>query len=111
MVGSSMQALSRRDANAFVKAVKRYGLPSRLPQIAVEVGPVMEHAPQNARLSLWHSLMNGCREAVRVAEIQGEDAKVRDVFQNLNHRLKCQASTSFNVRTYQNSIQRYKIPQ
>lgn len=42
-------SLNRKDATAFIKAVKRYGLEIRLPQIAAEVGPVMEEAPEAAK--------------------------------------------------------------
>ena len=42
-------ALNRKDATAFIRAVKRYGLEIRLPQIAAEIGPVMEEAPEEAR--------------------------------------------------------------
>ena len=42
-------SLNRKDATAFIKAVKRYGLEARLPQIAAEVGPVMEEAPEEAK--------------------------------------------------------------
>jgi len=42
-------SLNRKDATAFIKAVKRYGLEARLQQIAAEVGPVMEDAPEDAK--------------------------------------------------------------
>ena len=42
-------SLNRKDATAFIRAVKRYGLEIRLPQIAMEIGPVMEEAPEDAR--------------------------------------------------------------
>ena len=47
-------SLNRKDATAFIRAVKRYGLEIRLPQIAAEIGPVMEEAPEDAR---WGSLL------------------------------------------------------
>jgi hypothetical protein len=42
-------SLNRKDATAFIKAVKRYGLEARLAKIAAEVGPVMEEAPEEAK--------------------------------------------------------------
>ncbi len=45
-------SLNRKDATAFLRAVKRYGLEVRLPQIAAEVGTVMEEAPEDAKYAL-----------------------------------------------------------
>ena len=45
-------SLNRKDATAFIRAVKRYGLEARLPQIAAEVGPVMGEAPEDAMCAL-----------------------------------------------------------
>ena len=47
---------NRKDATAFIRAVKRYGLEARLPQIAAEVGPVMEEAPEDAKCALCNLL-------------------------------------------------------
>jgi chromodomain-helicase-DNA-binding protein 1 len=43
------RALNRKDAVAFVRAVKRYGLESRLPDVAAEVGPSLLQAPEPAQ--------------------------------------------------------------
>ena len=43
------RALSRRDAGAYVRAVKRYGLEQRLPEIAADVGASLEAAPEAAQ--------------------------------------------------------------
>jgi chromodomain-helicase-DNA-binding protein 1 len=43
------KGLSRKDATAYVRAVKRYGLEQRLPEIAAEVGPSLEAAPDSAQ--------------------------------------------------------------
>lgn len=72
------RSLSRRDAAAFVRAVRRYGRPERLADVAAEVGRSLEEAGPGPRLSLWYSLMDGCRLAVqKTTEEQSEDAKVR----------------------------------
>lgn len=42
------RTLSKRDAAAWVRAVRRYGLEARLPDIAREVGPALEGASQSA---------------------------------------------------------------
>lgn len=43
------KALNRREAGAFVRGVKQYGLESRLPEIAAEVGPTLDSAPPAAQ--------------------------------------------------------------
>ncbi len=71
------RSLSRRDAAAFVRAVRRYGRSERLADVASEVGRSLEEASPGQRLSLWHTLMDGCKAAVqRTTEEQKEDAKV-----------------------------------
>ncbi|KAJ7558758.1 hypothetical protein O6H91_04G054500 [Diphasiastrum complanatum] len=64
--------LSRRDANAFVKAVKKYGDKSRIGMIAMDVGGIVEDAASGAQLQLWDALVKGCKEAVKKA---GSDTK------------------------------------
>jgi hypothetical protein len=71
---TSVRTISRRDAAAFVRAARRYGRASRLADIAAEVGPALEEATPRQLLSLWHSLVDGCKAAV---EETPEDAKVR----------------------------------
>lgn len=43
------KALNRREAGAFVRGVKQYGLESRLLEIAAEVGPTLDSAPPAAQ--------------------------------------------------------------
>ncbi|KIY92937.1 chromodomain-helicase-DNA-binding protein 1 [Monoraphidium neglectum] len=71
---ANVRTISRRDAAAFVRAVRRYGLPQRLPAIAAEVGPALEDAPPRQRLSLWRSLVDGCRTAVDETPEDAKDA-------------------------------------
>ena len=40
---------SRRDANLFLRGVKRFGTIDRLPDIAAEIGPSFDHIPDAAR--------------------------------------------------------------
>lgn len=68
------RTLSRRDAAAFVRGVRRYGRVDRLADIASEVGRALEEATPGQRISLWAALMDGCKAAV--AAEQAEDAKV-----------------------------------
>jgi len=42
------RTLSKRDAAVWVRAVRRFGLEARLPEIAREVGPALEGAPHSA---------------------------------------------------------------
>lgn len=70
---TNVRTISRRDANAFVRGVRRYGQPSRMSDIAAEVGPALQEAPAPHQMSLWHSLVDGCKKAVAMT---AEDAKV-----------------------------------
>ena len=66
------QTLGKRDAQAFVRAVKRFGRKSRLGDIAATTGLVLEEASEGARKALWHALVRGCETAIQGAS----DAKV-----------------------------------
>lgn len=59
------RTLSRRDATAFVRAVKRHGLASKLDVIANE-GNVSALKSGNSKTAnaLWHGLLRGCEKAV-----------------------------------------------
>ena len=50
--------LSRRDAGAFLRGVKRYGRPERLADIAEEAGASMAALPMAALQALWHGLIS-----------------------------------------------------
>lgn len=69
------RTLSRRDANAFVRGVRRYGLVTRLGEVCSETGKAVEELGKGARIALWQALVGGCKAAVEAT--QGEDAKVR----------------------------------
>ena len=49
--------LSRRDAGAFLKGMKRYGRPERLADIAQEAGPSLAPLPMAALHALWRGLI------------------------------------------------------
>jgi chromodomain-helicase-DNA-binding protein 1 len=72
------RSLSRKDATAFVRAARRYGLKARLPAIAAEVGGAVEEAAPQQQLSLWRALADGCRRAVELGQTaeQMHDVKV-----------------------------------
>ena len=71
----TIATLSRRDANAFVRAVKRFGLLSHVTEICAETGSkVVEEMGLGQKRALFHTLLDGCRRAVDMA---GEDPKVR----------------------------------
>jgi chromodomain-helicase-DNA-binding protein 1 len=79
-VPAAPRSLSRRDATAFVRAVRRFGLKSKLPAIVSEVGGVLEEAGLPQQLSLWRALVGGCRRALDLAaqaDQQPEPGKVR----------------------------------
>jgi chromodomain-helicase-DNA-binding protein 1 len=59
------RTLSRRDATAFVRAVKRHGLASKLDVMANEGGVAALKSGNSKTLSaLWHGLLRGCEKAV-----------------------------------------------
>jgi chromodomain-helicase-DNA-binding protein 1 len=72
------RSLSRKDATAFVRAARRYGLKARLPAIAAEVGGAVEEAGPQQQLSLWRALVDGCRRALEMGQVaeQMHEAKV-----------------------------------
>ena len=52
--------LSRKDATAFVRAVKRWGRADRIAAICDESGAVLPALDQGPQLALWHGLLRGC---------------------------------------------------
>eukprot|EP00898_Chlorokybus_atmophyticus_P008817 jgi/Chlat1/8937/Chrsp94S08325 len=64
--------LSKRDAAAFIKAVRKWGEQSRLDAIAAETSQELDEAPPAERVELYRSLVNACEQALQQA---GEDAK------------------------------------
>ncbi|EIE23598.1 hypothetical protein COCSUDRAFT_47361 [Coccomyxa subellipsoidea C-169] len=76
------RALNRREATAFVRGVKQYGLEARLPEIAAEVGPTLDNAPPAAQRALWAGFVRACERVERDAAMAGEDpnAAVLDWF-------------------------------
>jgi hypothetical protein len=74
------RSLSRKDATAFVRAARRYGLKARLPAIAAEIGGAVEEAGPQQQLSLWRALVEGCRRALELGQVaeQMHEAKVSD---------------------------------
>ncbi|CAI9761615.1 unnamed protein product [Fraxinus pennsylvanica] len=62
--GWSYGNLPKRDATHFIRAVKKFGIDSKISLIAVEVGGIVEAAPTEAQIELYDALIDGCREAV-----------------------------------------------
>ncbi|CAI5961726.1 unnamed protein product [Closterium sp. NIES-64] len=71
--GAKVRRLSKRDANAFVKAVRRYGGAERVAQMTAEAGGAMEAASEAERRSLHSLLMQACKDTVRAAAAAEED--------------------------------------
>ncbi|GMH36548.1 hypothetical protein BSKO_04416 [Bryopsis sp. KO-2023] len=66
---SNRSALGKKDALAFVKACRRFGMKERLPDIVREVGPPVANATAQSQNLLWDSLIHGCESAVEGAEV------------------------------------------
>ena len=59
------RTLSKKDANAFYRAVKRHGLLSKLDVISAEAGlTAVGQSNSKAMKALWHGLVRGCEAVV-----------------------------------------------
>lgn len=72
MPESGELSLSKKDATAFLRAVKKYGTESKMDAVAAEVGPALEDAPDSARTALYNALINGCTEVLQKAALHPE---------------------------------------
>lgn len=102
MQGRSItKRLSKKDANNFLKAIKRFGRIERMADIAQEVGPALQDQPASARYlgvpedssqvcaavawplsaagfhryALWWGLIHGCEKVERLAAEKKADPK------------------------------------
>ncbi|XP_024375943.1 protein CHROMATIN REMODELING 5 isoform X2 [Physcomitrium patens] len=64
--------LTKKEANLFIKAVKRFGDSSRMKLIAKEAGEPVSETSTSLQSELWDVLVNGCKDALRRA---GADSK------------------------------------
>lgn len=72
--------LSRRDASAFLRGMRRFARVDRLDKICSDAGPTIATAPAEARYALYYSVYTACTAALAAAESQGlepKDAQVR----------------------------------
>lgn len=63
--GWSYGNLPKRDASRFSRAVLKFGNPSQIGSIVMEVGGTIEAASTEAQIELFDALIDGCREAVK----------------------------------------------
>ena len=54
--------LQKREATAFVRAVKRWGRVEQIDTIASEVGGILDGMERAPLMALWHGLLRGCEE-------------------------------------------------
>ncbi|CAM6102358.1 unnamed protein product [Calypogeia fissa] len=105
--------LSKRDATAFVKAVKKFGDQSRLKTIAKECGGAVDAARAGAQLQLWEGLVNGCKDALRRAG--NEKAAVLDFFgvpvkaQEILSRVKELAFLAKRVNRFSDPVAQFRL--
>ncbi|KAL6010020.1 Protein CHROMATIN REMODELING 5 [Asimina triloba] len=62
--GWSSGNVTKKDANNFVRAVKKFGNPDQISLIVSEVGGAIEAAPSQAQIELFEALVDGCRQVV-----------------------------------------------
>ncbi|KAJ9527500.1 hypothetical protein QJQ45_025767 [Haematococcus lacustris] len=72
---ANLRSLSRREAQAFVRGVRRFGRASRIDDVCADVAKSLDDLSSAQRLALWHVLMDACRRAVQMTEADGQDAK------------------------------------
>ncbi|KAG4167786.1 hypothetical protein ERO13_A13G217600v2 [Gossypium hirsutum] len=68
--GWSYGNLPKRDALRFSRAVMKFGNESQVTLIAEEVGGAVAAAPLDAQIELFNALVEGCREAVELGNIE-----------------------------------------
>ncbi|KAK8515660.1 hypothetical protein V6N13_139370 [Hibiscus sabdariffa] len=68
--GWSYGNLPKRDALRFSRAVMKFGNESQVASIAEEVGGAVAAAPLDAQIELFNALVEGCREAVEVGNVE-----------------------------------------
>ncbi|XP_024377849.1 protein CHROMATIN REMODELING 5 isoform X3 [Physcomitrium patens] len=71
--------LTKKEANSFIKAVKKFGDLSRIKLIAKEAGDPVSETSTSLQSELWDALVNGCKDAVRRAGVDCK-AAVLDFF-------------------------------
>lgn len=69
------EGLSRREANVFLRGMKRYARMDKLDDICNDVGATLIDAPPEARYGLWYGVEGACRDALAAVEAQGLDPK------------------------------------
>lgn len=72
--------LPKRDAGAFLRAMRRTARFDKLQEVCAEVGGTLAAAPIEAQASLWRGLEAACHTALMAVESQGlepKDAQVR----------------------------------
>eukprot|EP01018_Ginkgo_biloba_P030142 Gb_35181 [translate_table: standard] len=106
--------LSKKDANGFSKAVKKFGDPSRIIEIAAEVGGSIESASSRAQLDLLEALINGCKEVVETGNTEGKGA-VLDFFgvavkaHELVERVRELQLLSKRIKRFQDPIAQFRL--
>lgn len=106
--------LSKKDANNFVKAVKKYGDTNRINVIAAEVGGSIESATTRAQIELFEALINGCKEVVRAVNGEGKGA-VLDFFgvavkaQELAERVRELQLLSKRIKRFNDPVSQFRL--
>ncbi|CAA2986992.1 CHROMATIN REMODELING 5 isoform X1 [Olea europaea subsp. europaea] len=77
--GWSYGNLPKRDATRFSRAVKKFGIDSKIHLIAAEVGGIVEASPTEAQIELYDALIDGCRESAK-GEILDPKGPLLDFF-------------------------------
>ncbi|XP_024529944.1 protein CHROMATIN REMODELING 5 isoform X2 [Selaginella moellendorffii] len=105
--------ISKRDANAFVKGVKKFGDKSRIDMIVVNTGSAIENASEDSQLDLMDALLDGCTEAVdnshnpkaAILDFFGVTVKAQEVLT----RVKELTLLGKRIRRYQDPVSQFRL--
>ncbi|XP_011622955.1 protein CHROMATIN REMODELING 5 [Amborella trichopoda] len=106
--------LSKKDANSFIRAIKKFGDQSRISLIVAEVGGAIEAAPVHAQIELFNALIDGCKEVINGMNGDGKGA-VLDFFgvsvkaQELLDRVQELQLLSKRIKRYQDPVAQFRL--
>ncbi|KAH9308367.1 hypothetical protein KI387_036278, partial [Taxus chinensis] len=106
--------LSKKDANNFVKAVKKFGDSSRISSIAAEVGGSIESATSRAQVELFNALVNGCKDVFKRGDGEGKGV-ILDFFgvavkaQEFAERVRELQLLSKRIKRFQDPVVQFRL--
>ncbi|XP_039028589.1 protein CHROMATIN REMODELING 5-like [Hibiscus syriacus] len=112
--GWSYGNLPKRDALRFSRAVMKFGNENQITSIAEEVGGTVAAAPLDAQIELFNALVEGCREAIEVGNVEpkgqlldffGVPVKANDLF----NRVRELQLLAKRISRYEDPIKQFRV--